>query len=64
MNESSDKIVSFYYWCPKCVHRNKTGDEEPCSECLYFPVNQDSRKPVKFEEKEKGTKKEKKRSKK
>lgn len=60
MADFSDKIVTFYYWCPKCKHKDKSGDEEPCNECLAYPVNQDSRKPVKFDGKDEVVKKRKK----
>lgn len=48
-----EKIVDFYTWCRKCLHLGKDEAEEPCCSCLNWPVNEDSRKPVYFEEDEK-----------
>lgn len=46
------KEVMFEIWCPKCKHRSKLEVEEPCDECLDWPVNEDSTKPIKWEERE------------
>lgn len=55
--ELREKIVDFT-WCKKCIHRLKRENEEPCNECLDYPSNEDSRRPVKFETDEKGEKNE------
>ena len=44
--------VMFDIWCPKCEHRNVLETEDPCNECLNYPANEDSTKPVKFKERE------------
>lgn len=49
--EGDFKIVRFDEYCKKCKHKDKKEDETPCDECLDNPVNVDSHKPVKFEEK-------------
>ena len=54
MSESREKIVDFRLYCPMCANYEVKQDEEPCNECLTYPVNTDSRKPVKFKEKENG----------
>lgn len=48
---NSDKIVNYYDWCPVCMYLNVDESDDPCHECLSTPVNQDSRRPVKFRKK-------------
>ena len=48
--EQKEKIVAFDIWCPKCKHRDKSESQDPCYDCLAEPINTDSRKPVKWEE--------------
>ena len=45
------KEVYFGEYCPKCKHKDIKEHESPCSECLYEPLNWNSHKPVKYEEK-------------
>lgn len=52
MSESHEKLVNFHLYCPKCKHYEVAQDEEPCNECLHYPSNIDSHKPVKYKEKE------------
>ena len=47
----STKFVDFYIYCQKCKHKNVIESEDPCHECLNEPVREDSRKPIKYEEK-------------
>lgn len=49
--EIRDKIVEFDKYCEKCRFKDKKESDEPCHECLIYPVNENSKKPVKFEEK-------------
>ncbi len=49
MGDSGEKFVAFTYWCPRCKHRKTDETEDPCNECLTSPVNQNSRKPIRFE---------------
>lgn len=49
--ESKDKFVDFEKYCPKCKSKDVAESEDPCFECLKEPVNVDSHKPVRFEEK-------------
>ena len=51
--ESVYKIVYFDQYCNKCKHRDLKEEQEPCRECLDWPVNEYSHQPVKFEEVEK-----------
>ena len=46
------KLVEFDKYCVSCKHKRVPQTEEPCNECLTNPVNEDSHKPVLFEEKE------------
>lgn len=50
--ENREKIVAFDIWCPKCKHREKKEEQEPCCDCLDEPMNIDSHKPVYWEERE------------
>lgn len=52
MNENEEKFVNFRLYCPKCKHYELNGEDEPCNECLTYPVNTNSHKPVKYKEKE------------
>lgn len=44
------KIVMYECWCPKCLYCKAPETEEPCNECLTYPINEDSTKPVNFKE--------------
>ena len=46
-----EKEVYFGEYCKKCKHEMLKEDEEPCCECLLYPMNQYSHKPVRYEEK-------------
>ena len=50
--EILDKIVEFDEYCKKCKFFELDESEEPCNECLSNPVNQNSKKPVNYKEKE------------
>ena len=47
------KIVNYDIYCQTCKYKDLDGIEEPCNECLDNPVNEDSKKPVKYEEEKK-----------
>ena len=47
------KEVDYFQYCHRCVHEEKTENEDPCWDCLTSPVNAHSRKPINFIEKEK-----------
>ena len=49
--ESKQKIVDYYKYCKTCKHKNKAENEDPCWDCLTIPVNEDSHKPINYEEK-------------
>jgi hypothetical protein len=53
MNADREKFVNFRLYCPKCEHYEVAQDAEPCNECLHYPTNVESEKPVKYKEKEK-----------
>lgn len=44
------KEVRFDIYCPKCVYKDLTEEEDPCESCLLEPVNLYSEKPVCYEE--------------
>lgn len=57
--ENPEKFVEFDRYCAKCRYKDKRQDADPCNECLLYPTNTNSRKPVRFEqeeEKQKGDK--------
>lgn len=43
-------IVLFDKYCQICKHESTSETEDPCNECLTCPENQNSHKPVYFEE--------------
>ena len=43
-------ICDFEHWCPLCTHKDVDEAKDPCHDCLNEPVNDDSRKPVMWEE--------------
>ena len=49
--ETDTKEVYFYMYCCSCKHRDKNEWEDPCNDCLSYPANIDSHKPVEYEEK-------------
>lgn len=44
------KEVYFDQYCKTCKHKNLKEHEEPCAECLDEGANQNSHKPVRWEE--------------
>lgn len=45
------KLVDFDVWCVKCQYLKNDETEWPCNKCLTATVNEDSHKPIEFEEK-------------
>lgn len=50
MNEQ--KIVDFEEYCKRCKYYEKPEHEDPCWDCLDYPVNAWTHKPMRFEERE------------
>lgn len=44
------KIVEYDKWCESCKHYKLEESEDPCHDCLADPFNNDSHKPVNWEE--------------
>ena len=44
------KEIYFDIYCKLCKHRDLDEEKDPCHECLKEPVNINSHKPVKWEE--------------
>ena len=42
------KEVWFSYYCTTCKYRNVKEDGDPCNECLAYPHNENSNKPVNY----------------
>lgn len=49
--ECDHREVNFYKYCPLCKYSELNSTDEPCDECLGYPENMYSEKPVKYEEK-------------
>lgn len=49
--EGDEKIVRYDRYCKTCKHKDLSQDAEPCTTCLTFPTNTNSRKPHKWEKK-------------
>lgn len=45
-----EKFVDYATYCSLCKHKDVDHAKDPCNECLTYPVNEDSRKPIKYEE--------------
>lgn len=45
------KVACFANHCPTCKYEAVKEEDEPCNECLDYPVNLNTDKPVKWEEK-------------
>ena len=51
MDRQACKEVYFHEYCKKCKHREVENTEMPCDECLGEPLNLNTHKPTKYEEK-------------
>lgn len=49
--DNNYKEVYFGQYCRTCQYQDTEDSEDPCYECLNEPVNLDSHKPIKWEEK-------------
>lgn len=48
-NNSKLKIVKYDVWCKTCKHCTDDETSEPCNECLTYPTNESSTKPIKYD---------------
>ena len=46
----SMKFVKFNDRCNSCKYKDKSEADDPCYDCMCWPVNEDSTKPVNYEE--------------
>ena len=51
MDNQVYKEVYFHKYCDKCKHKKVEDHETPCTECLNEPLNLNTHRPVKYEEK-------------
>ena len=51
MDINEQKEVYFDQYCKLCKYEKLDEATDPCYECLNYPVNSYSHKPVNFEEK-------------
>lgn len=47
------KEVYFNEYCNTCKHEKTAEKDEPCAECLSYPANVYSHKPINYEKDEK-----------
>lgn len=45
--------VNFTKYCPLCEDADTYEEKDPCNECLGFPMNEHSEKPIYFKPKKK-----------
>lgn len=48
--ELIEKEVYFSQYCKTCKHAKTSEDKDPCNECLTYPSNESTHRPVKYEE--------------
>ena len=48
--ENTLKEVRFDIWCQKCKNYKTPETDDPCNECLDYPANENSHRPLLFEE--------------
>ena len=51
MDHQAYKEVYYHEYCKSCRHKSVKDTEAPCDECLSEPINLNSHKPVRYEEK-------------
>lgn len=50
MDTRNLKEVLFNAYCTTCKYKDTDETEDPCNECLTNPANENSHKPVNYEE--------------
>lgn len=50
MENNEELFVEFDRYCKTCQYEKLEEAEAPCSECLEYPVNANSHKPVCYKE--------------
>lgn len=48
-----DKIVDFKKYCETCKYKDLDEVKDPCNDCLDNPANEDSHKPLYWEQADK-----------
>lgn len=48
----AEKEVYFDEYCKTCKYENLAEEEDPCYDCLQYPSNEDSHKPIRWKSKE------------
>lgn len=44
------KEVYFHQYCSSCIHKDVDEKDDPCDECLTYPSNENSHKPINYKE--------------
>lgn len=50
MEHQAYKEVYYHEYCSKCQHRKVDEHEMPCAECMNEPLNWNTHRPMRFEE--------------
>ena len=48
MPEVTNLEVEFDKWCKTCVYKDLEEKYDPCDECLEYPSNEETTKPVNY----------------
>lgn len=51
--DNNQKEVFFHEYCKTCKYADTVETDDPCNECLNEPSNENSHKPVRWEDKDK-----------
>ena len=51
--DNNQKEVYFWEYCKTCKYADTVETDDPCNECLNNPSNENSHKPVRWEDKDK-----------
>ena len=50
--QNNNKLIFFEKYCPTCKYEDVEETNDPCNECLFCPVRENTHKPDKWEEKD------------
>ena len=50
--QNTEMIVDFETYCKSCKYKDVPEQWDPCNDCMSFPTNQESEKPVCYEAKD------------
>lgn len=50
MDVKQNKEVYFSQYCSTCIYKDVNEQDDPCDECMDYPVNENSHKPINYKE--------------